>query len=201
MAILRILKYPEPELRQSTVEVPLERVGSPEIERLVEDMTETMYSHNGAGLAAVQVGRPERIILIDGHIAGGAEDAPPVVLINPTIEHLSDETETADEGCLSFPGIFVPIRRSLKARVSAFGLDGKRFIVEGEGLYARALQHETDHLTGRLIVDFVGAVKREIIKRKMKRAAREEAEGAEESEDSDEAEENSRGHASHGPTL
>ncbi|MBI5477278.1 MAG: peptide deformylase [Deltaproteobacteria bacterium] len=181
MAILRIIKYPEPELRQSTQEVPLAEVGAPGIRRLVEDLVETMYSHNGAGLAAVQVGRPERIILIDGHVAGGAEDAPPVVLINPTIEHLADETETADEGCLSFPGIFVPIKRSLQARVSAYGLDGKCFTIEAEGLYARALQHETDHLTGRMIVDFVGAVKREIIKRKMKRVAREEAEEAEES--------------------
>jgi peptide deformylase len=180
MAILRIIKYPEPELRQSTVAVPLADLGSPAIKGLVEDMIETMYSHNGAGLAAIQVGRPERIILIDGHVATGAEDAPPVVLINPTIDHLADETETGDEGCLSFPGIFVPIKRSLKAAVSAYGLDGKRFTIDGEGLYARALQHETDHLTGRLIVDFVGAVKREIIKRKMKRVAREEAEEAEE---------------------
>jgi peptide deformylase len=155
-------------------------------------MIETMYSHNGAGLAAVQVGRPERIIIIDGHVAGGAEDAPPVVLINPTIEELSEELETADEGCLSFPGIFVPIKRALRARVAAYGLDGQRFEASGEGLYARALQHETDHLTGKLIVDFVGAVKREIIKRKMKRVAREEAE---------EAEENPAKRTSEGPTL
>ena len=180
MAILRLIKYPEPELRQSTAEVPLAEVSSPEIRRLVEDLIDTMYSHNGAGLAAVQVGRRERIILIDGHVASGAEDAPPVVLINPIIEHLADETETADEGCLSFPGVFVPIKRSLRAQVSAYGLDGQRFTIEAEGLYARALQHETDHLTGRLIVDFVGAVKREIIKRKMKRVAREEVEDAEE---------------------
>ena len=192
MAILRIVKYPEPELRQPTTPVPAEQLGGPEIKRLVEDMIETMYSHNGAGLAAVQVGRPEQIVIIDGHIAGGAEDSPPVVLINPTIEQLSEESETADEGCLSFPGIFVPIKRALTAKVSAYGLDGKRFVAQGEGLYARALQHETDHLTGRLIVDFVGAVKREIIKRKMKRAAREEAE---------EAEENPARHASEGPTL
>jgi len=192
MAILRILKYPEPELRQATAEVPVDAVGSPAIRRLVEDMIETMYSHNGAGLAAVQVGRPERIILIDGHIAGGAEDAPAVPFINPTIEHLSEESETGDEGCLSFPGIFVPIKRAQKARVSAYGLDGKRFTVDAEGIYARALQHEHDHLTGRLIVDFVGAVKREIIKRKMKRVAREEAE---------EAEENPAKRASEGPTL
>jgi peptide deformylase len=192
MAILRIVKYPEPELRQPTTPVPAERLVAPEIKRLVEDMIDTMYSHNGAGLAAVQVGRPEQIIIIDGHVAGGAEDAPPIVLINPTIERLSEETETADEGCLSFPGIFVPVKRALRATVSAYGLDGKRFEAQGEGLYARALQHETDHLTGRLIVDFVGAVKREIIKRKMKRVAREEAE---------EAEENPARRASEGPTL
>ena len=178
MAILRIVKYPEPELRQPTREVPLADIPTPGLQTLVADMVETMYSHNGAGLAAIQVNRPERIIIIDGHVAGGAEDSPPVVLVNPTIDHLGDEAETADEGCLSFPGVFVPIKRSLGARVSAYGLDGKRFTVDAEGIYARALQHETDHLTGRLIVDFVGAVKREIIKRKMKRVAREEAEEA-----------------------
>jgi peptide deformylase len=192
MAILRIVKYPEPELREPTREVPQADLGSTAVRQLVEDMIDTMYSHNGAGLAAIQVARFERIIVIDGHVAGGSEQDPPVVLINPTIEWLSEETETADEGCLSFPGIFVPIKRSLKARVSAYDRDGKPFTVEGEGLYARALQHEHDHLSGRLIVDFVGAVKREIIKRKMKRVAREEAE---------EAAENPARHADKGPTL
>jgi len=181
MAILRVVKYPEPELRQPTRPVPLAELGGESIRRLVDDMIDTMYSHNGAGLAAIQVGRPEQILIIDGHVASGRDEDPPVVFINPTIEWLSEETETTDEGCLSFPGIFVPIKRALKARVAAYDREGQPLRVDAEGLYARALQHEHDHLNGRLIVDFVGAVKREIIKRKMKRVAREEAEEAAES--------------------
>ncbi|HEY3353740.1 MAG TPA: peptide deformylase [Polyangia bacterium] len=178
MAIVRIVKYPEPELRLVSADIPVDQIATPAVRELVADMTDTMYAHNGAGLAAIQIARPERLLIIDGKIAGGTEQDPPVPFINPTIEWLSDETDTRDEGCLSFPGIFVPVKRALKARVSAYNLKGERFVVEAEEMYARALQHEHDHLTGRLIVDFVGAVKREIIKRKMRRVAREEAEEA-----------------------
>jgi len=115
----------------------------------------------------------------DGHVAGGREEDPPVVFINPELVWLSDETETADEGCLSFPGVYVGIKRSLRARVRAHGLDGQVFEMERDGLCARAFQHEADHLNGRLLVDFVGPLKREMIKRKMRRAAEEEAEGVE----------------------
>jgi peptide deformylase len=176
MALRRIVRYPEPELRQATREVPAAEVTSAALRELVADMTDTMYAQNGAGLAAVQINRPERVFLIDGHIAGGSEQDPPLVFINPVIEWLGEETETRDEGCLSFPGVFVPIKRATKARLSAHNLRGERFTVDAADLYARALQHEYDHLSGRLLVDFVGAVKREIIKRKMKRAAREELE-------------------------
>ncbi len=109
-------------------------------------------------------------------MAGGREEDPPVVFINPELVWLSDETETADEGCLSFPGVYVSIKRSLRARVRAIGLDGQAFEMERDGLCARAFQHEADHLNGRLLVDFVGPLKREMIKRKMRRAAQEEAE-------------------------
>jgi len=138
-------------------------------------MIETMYASNGAGLAAIQVGRFERVFIIEGHTAGGPEDAPPLVFINPTMEELSKETETADEGCLSFPGTYVPIKRASRVRLSALDMNGTRRTVEAEGLYARALQHELDHLNGRLLVDHVGPVKRELIKRKMKRLEKEEA--------------------------
>jgi peptide deformylase len=178
MAIRRIVKYPEPELRETSHDVPLDAITGAAIRELVADMTDTMYASNGAGFAAIQMGRRERVLIIDGHIAGGTEHDPPVIFINPTIEWLGEDTEVRDEGCLSFPGIFVPIKRALQARVSAFNLQGERFTVEAGEMYARALQHEHDHLTGRLIVDFVGAVKREIIKRKMRRAAKEEAEDA-----------------------
>jgi peptide deformylase len=175
MAVRPIVKYPDPRLRKATV--PVEQVTA-EIRKLVADMGDTMFSANGAGIAAIQVGAPERIYLIDAAVAGGREEDPPIVFINPEITWLSEETITADEGCLSFPGVFVPVKRSLRARVRAMDLDGNMFELEGEGLCARAMQHEGDHLTGKLLVDFVGPLKREMIKRKMKREAAAEADDA-----------------------
>jgi peptide deformylase len=173
MALRPIVKYPDNFLRQATAAVTSV---DDEIKRLVADMVETMYAKNGAGLAAIQVGSALKIFIVEASIAGGDENDHPVVFINPTIEWLSPETETADEGCLSFPGIYVPIKRSLRARVRATGLDGQEFIAEGEGLYARAMQHENDHLDNKLLVDYVGPLKRSMIKRKMEKMSAEEAE-------------------------
>jgi peptide deformylase len=172
MALRPIRKYPDPFLRQPTT-----TVGeiSDDVRTLIEDMVETMYSKNGAGLAAIQVGSPLRIYIVEASVAGGDENDHPVVFINPMLEWVSDETEVADEGCLSFPGIYVPVKRSLKARVRATGLDGKEFTAEGEGLYARAMQHEGDHLDNRLLIDFVGPLKKQMIKRKLERMSEEEA--------------------------
>lgn len=173
MALRSVLKYPDPFLRQPTRNV--ERIDD-EIRHLVTDMVETMYAKRGAGLAAIQVGSDLRIFIVEASAAGGDPNDDPIVFINPTLEWLSDETESSDEGCLSFPGIYVPVKRSLRARTRAIGLDGKEFVVEGEGLYARAMQHELDHLNNRLLIDFVGPVKRKIIRRKMERMTAEEAE-------------------------
>ena len=123
---------------------------------------------------------PVRLYIVDGHVAGGAEDAPPKVFINPEIVEISDESQTGDEGCLSFPDIFVPVKRGLRAKVRARDLDGNTFDAEGEGLYARAMQHEGDHLNGRLLIDQVGPVKRELIKRKLRKDAEAEREEREE---------------------
>jgi peptide deformylase len=139
-----------------------------------------MEAANGAGLAAIQVGAPIRLFIIDGGVAGGEEGSPPKVFINPEIVQLSQESQTGDEGCLSFPGIFVPVKRGMRARVRAMDMDGKTFEAEGEALLARALQHETDHLNGKLLIDQVGPVKREIIKRKLRKDL--EAERAEAAE-------------------
>jgi peptide deformylase len=174
MAVRSILRFPDPKLRQRSVEVG---DVDDDVRQLVADMAETMVAANGAGLAAIQVAAPVRLFIVDGHVAGGAEDAPPKVFINPEIVEISDEAQTGDEGCLSFPGIYVPVKRGMRAKVRARDLDGNVFEAEGEGLYARALQHETDHLNGRLLVDQVGPVKREIIKRKLRKDA--EAERAE----------------------
>ncbi len=172
MALRPIVKYPDNFLRQTTTAVT---IVDDEVKKLVADMVETMYAKNGAGLAAIQVGSNQRIFIVEASVAGGDENDHPIVFINPTIEWLSDDTETSDEGCLSFPGIYVPIKRSLRARVRATGLDGEEFVAEGDGLYARALQHENDHLENKLLIDYVGPLKRQMIKRKMERMTDEEA--------------------------
>ena len=172
MALRRVLKFPDPILREPTFEVPAIDAS---VRALVADMAETMYSKNGAGLAAIQVGSPLRIFIVEAHAAGRGEADPPVVFINPKVVWLSDDTETVDEGCLSFPGVYVPVKRSLRARTVALDLDGNEFTAEGVGLYARAMQHEIDHLDNRLLIDFAGPVKRQLIKKKMDRMTDEEA--------------------------
>src|SRR5437762_7776853 len=117
MALREIVRYPDNRLRQPTREVTS---FDDELRQLVADMTETMYASNGAGLAAIQVGDPRRVFIVEGAVAGGDHNDPPIVFINPELEWLSDETETGEEGCLSFPGIYVPVKRSLRARVRAF---------------------------------------------------------------------------------
>lgn len=166
MAVLEIVTYPDPRLRATTVEV---NEIDESIRQLVRDMTDTMYALNAAGIAAIQVGRFERIFMIDGKVAGGDDKAEALVFINPEIVETGKGDEVEEEGCLSFPDIFVPIRRPRWAKVRATNIHGERFEAEGEGLFGRALQHEFDHLTGKLMVDLVGMVKKEMIKRKMKR--------------------------------
>lgn len=174
MAIRPIVRFPDPRLRDKSQDVT---TFGDELRQLVSDMSETMYAANGAGLAAIQVGVPLRLFIIDGPVAGGADDSPPQVFINPEIVSLSEEAQTGDEGCLSFPGIYVPVKRGMRARVRALNIEGKVFEIEGAELFARALQHENDHLIGRLLIDQCGPVKREIIKRKLRKDK--EAEAAE----------------------
>jgi peptide deformylase len=177
MATRPILRFPDARLRQRSVDV----TGvDDDLRQLVTDMGETMLEAEGAGLAAIQVGAPVRLFIVDGQVAGGPEGAPPKVFINPEIVQISDEAQTGDEGCLSFPNIFVPVKRGMRARVRAQDLDGQTFEAEGEGLFARAIQHETDHLNGKLLIDQVGPVKRELIKRKLRKDAEAEREEASE---------------------
>jgi peptide deformylase len=165
MAVLDVVKYPDPRLREPTFAV--ESVDD-SIRELVRDMADTMFALNGAGIAAIQVGRFERVFLIDGHVAGREDDVP-VVFINPEIIESGRGISIGEEGCLSFPGVFVEVKRPRWVKVRALGLDGEPFEIDGDGLLGRAMQHEHDHLTGRLLVDMVGLVKKEMIKRKMKR--------------------------------
>jgi peptide deformylase len=168
MALMPILRYPDALLRQKCADVT---AFDENLRKLVADMADTMYAANGAGLAAIQVGQPLRMFIIEPEVAGLAPNEPVVVFCNPEILEISEEAQTGDEGCLSFPGVFVPVKRGMRARVRAQDINGKAFEVEGVELYARALQHESDHLIGRLLIDMVGPVKREIIKRKMKKEA------------------------------
>jgi len=177
MAVRPILRFPAPNLRQKSAEVG---EIDDSVRQLVADMAETMVAANGAGLAAIQVGVPVRLFIVDGPVAGDAEGSPPKVFINPEIVEVSQESQTGDEGCLSFPEIFVPVKRGMRARVRAKDLEGNVFEAEGAELFARAIQHETDHLNGRLLIDQVGPVKRELIKRKLRKDA--EAERAEAAE-------------------
>lgn len=165
MAVLDVVKYPDPRLREPTFAVETVDDG---IRELVRDMADTMFAMNGAGIAAIQVGRFERIFLIDGRVAGREDDVP-VAFINPEIIESGRGISIAEEGCLSFPGVFVEVKRPRWVKVRALGIDGEPFEIEGDGLLGRALQHEHDHLTARLLVDMVGLVKKEMIKRKMKR--------------------------------
>lgn len=166
MPVRPILRFPDSRLRQKSE--PVTAFDSA-LRALVADMKDTMYLAEGAGLAAIQIGEPLRLFIIDPEVAGrGAEEAP-LVVANPELIAISEEEQTGDEGCLSFPGIFVPVKRGLRARVRAQDVDGAVYEIEGEGLFARALQHESDHLSGRLLIDMVGPVKRQIIKRKMRK--------------------------------
>jgi peptide deformylase len=166
MAVLEVVKYPDPRLREETFVVA---EITEDIHQLVRDLTDTMYSLNAAGIAAIQVGRLERIFLIDGKVATGSEAADPQVFINPEVVETGKGLIISEEGCLSFPDVYVDVKRPRWAKVRAQNLAGEWFEAEGDGLYGRALQHEHDHLTGKLMIDLVGMVKKEMIKRKMKR--------------------------------
>ncbi len=168
MAVRPIVVWPDPRLREETREVV---EITDEIQTLYKDLCETMVAYQGIGIASPQIGVPVKMFLIDALVALGDENLPPVAFINPEVLGTSDELEKCDEGCLSFPGIYVPIERPVRARVRAMGLNGEIFELEGEGLLARAIQHENDHLTGKLMVDFVGPLKKRMIKRKLEREA------------------------------
>jgi peptide deformylase len=169
MALLEILKYPDPRLRE--VAKPVASVTA-ETRRLVEDMAETMYAASGCGLAATQVGVGQRIFVID--IAGEDETSDLKVFINPEIYDATG-TQTWEEGCLSFPGATEEIRRADRVKVRALDQFGKPFELEATGLLAIAIQHENDHLDGVLLIDKLNALRRRLVSRKVNRFLAEEA--------------------------
>lgn len=162
MAILPILEYPDPRLRKKAK--PVVTVDG-DIKRLVDDMFETMIDSHGIGLAASQVDVHQRVIVMDLTEDG----SQPRVFINPEIEVLNDTTEPYDEGCLSVPGFYETVARPSNVMISALDREGKPFKEKASGLLAICIQHEIDHLEGKLFVDYLSPLKRQIIRKKMKK--------------------------------
>ena len=166
MALLNILCYPDPRLH--TVARPVQSVDA-RVRTLIADMRETMYEADGIGLAATQVDVHERVIVID--VSGQRND--PLVLVNPEITWASDEKQINDEGCLSVPGIYDGVERPSSIRLNALDGDGKMRKIEAQGLLAVCIQHEIDHLLGKVFVEYLSPLKRNRIKTKMLKARRE----------------------------
>jgi peptide deformylase len=166
MALLPILCFPDPRL--NTVARPVQAVDA-RIRALAADMLETMYDANGIGLAATQVDVHERLIVIDV----SEQRDQPLVLVNPEIVWASEEKQVNDEGCLSVPGIYDGVERSTAVKVRALDRDGKEQTLEAEGLLAVCIQHEMDHLLGKVFVEYLSPLKRNRIKTKMLKARRE----------------------------
>ncbi len=163
MSLLKIVTWPNPIL-----DTPADPVTSfnGDLKQLVENMFETMYSAPGVGLAAVQVGVPKRLFVMD--CSGGKDPAQRVVMINPEVVGIEGK-QSGEEGCLSFPGMFVGVERNLRAIVRAHDLNGKEFELDGTELTARCMLHETDHCDGIVFLDKMTPLKREIVKRKIKK--------------------------------
>lgn len=166
MAVLPIVVWPDARLRQETRAVA---EVDDAVRTLYRDLADTMYALNGLGIAAIQIGDPTKMFLVEPTLAGRDSKGEPLAFINPEVIWTSDETEKSEEGCLSFPGVYVAVERPERARVRALGIDGETFEVDADGLFARCLLHENDHLTGKLLVDFVGPLKRQMIRRKLTR--------------------------------
>lgn len=160
MAILPILCYPDPRLHK--VAKPVEAVDD-RVRSILDDMLATMYDANGIGLAATQVDIHERIVVIDV----SEERDQPMVLINPEIIWYSDEKVVGDEGCLSVPGIYDGVERSTQVHVRAADRDGQSRVIKADGLLAVCVQHELDHLLGKVFVEYLSPLKRNRIKTKL----------------------------------
>jgi peptide deformylase len=164
MAILDILHFPDARLRNKAK--PVAEVDD-QVRQLVDDMFETMYEAPGIGLAAIQVNDPRRVIVVDT-----TEDrSQPLALINPEIL-AKDGEEEMDEGCLSVPGIYETVKRAESIRVRALDRDGNAFEMDADGLLAVCIQHEIDHLDGKLFVDYLSNLKRQRIRKKLEKEAR-----------------------------
>lgn len=162
MAIKPIITEPNKILRQKSIEV--ESVGKEE-QKLMDDMLDTMYDANGIGLAAIQIGVPKRIIVMD--IAKNEEKRSPLYFVNPLIKNKNSELSTYEEGCLSVPNYFAEIDRPKKCDVEYLDYNGEKKILNAEGLLATCIQHEMDHLEGVLFIDYLSKLKKTMIIKKL----------------------------------
>lgn len=162
MTVLKIIYTPDPRLR--VVTKPITHFDDPDLQRFIDDMIETMYDANGAGLAATQVGDPRRVAVMDV----GENRGTPIVMINPEII-ATDNIVRFHEGCLSVPGHYDHLERANWVKVRAQDRHGKVYELEGEGVLAECIQHETDHLNGKLYVDYLSPLKRERIAKKVEK--------------------------------
>ena len=167
MAVRPILSAPDPRLKEVSHEV--DRVDA-EIRMLIDDMFDSMYAAKGIGLAAIQIGIPKRVIVMD--LAHSADETEPYVFINPKILWTSEDIAVAEEGCLSVPDIWENVERPAKIRAEHLDRDGNLVTLEAEGLLATCLQHEIDHLEGVLFLDHLSRLKRSMALRKLSKAKR-----------------------------
>lgn len=173
MTLRPILIHPDPRLKKPCT--PIDGI-TPEIGKLAEDMLQTMYDAPGVGLAAPQIGVLQRMFVMDC-VKEEGEAPRPMVLVNPEIIATSDDMNTYEEGCLSIPEHYAEVTRPARVTMRWMGLDGKLHEDEFDGLWATCAQHELDHLNGKLFIDHLGAIKRQMITRKMVKFKREQARG------------------------
>ena len=162
MATLKILEFPNPNLRK--VAAPVTRFDN-DLKRLIDNMFETMYEANGIGLAATQVDVHKRLLVLDV----SEERSNPQVFVNPTIDVVESDLSDYDEGCLSVPGFYETVSRPKKIKVSAQDKEGSQFELEADGVLSVCIQHEIDHLDGKLFVDYLSSLKRNRIKDKLQK--------------------------------
>lgn len=167
MTKLSIITLPDPLLRSKSA--PVEQIDDA-TRRLIDDMLETMYAAPGIGLAAVQVAVPRRLLVLD--VTDKEEPRNPIAMINPEILKLGEATRVYEEGCLSLPDVLVDIERPASLTVRYLDREGRQQVLDAEGLLATAIQHEMDHLDGRLIIDFLSRLKRDMVVRRFKKSAR-----------------------------
>lgn len=165
MALLPILSFPDPRLR--TIAKPVKQV-TDDIRQLASDMLETMYAAPGIGLAASQVDKHIQLIVMD---LSETKDQP-MVFINPKVSPLTEQTQPYEEGCLSVPQIYDKVARPSRVKIEALDLDGNAIDIEAEGLLAVCIQHEMDHLNGKLFVDYLSPLKRQRAREKIEKAQR-----------------------------